>query len=125
MKRIIFFIAIFMCGCISSEDMQGLMTLKSVANSQAQQEKFVKAQEARFQKLLRYVENNKLNTGQSKRWVLAAFGQPHLLKELKDDPPKVEYIMYRHPDEFFGSERVYLYFDNDDTLVDWRYEEGY
>jgi len=124
MKKTIFLILIFMCGCVSAEEMRGLLTLKSLADNQAQQDKFVKTQEDRFQKLLKYIKNNKLKEGRSKRWVLAAFGEPYLTKEIEDDPIKVESIMYRHPDKFFGSEKVYLYFDEDNALVGWRYEEA-
>jgi len=124
MQRIFFLILFLLCGCVSSEQMKGLLTLKSLANNQAQQEKFIKTEEAKFQKLLKYVKQDKLKKGRSKKWILAAFGQPHLSRKAKDDST-LEYIMYRHSDKLFGSERVYLYFDKDDTLVDCRYEEGY
>ena len=125
MQIIILLILFFLCGCVSTEQMKGLLTLKRLADNQAQQEKFIKVEEARFQKLLKYVQRNKLEKGCFKKWTLAAFGEPFLTKEIKDDPVKVEFTMYRHPDKFFGSERVYLYFDNNDALIDWKYEEGY
>ena len=125
MRNIIVVILFCICGCISIDDIRGLKTLKRVSGSQARQDKVIKIQEAKFQKLLKYIQNDKLRKGSSKKWVMSAFGEPSLVREIKDDAIRKEFIMYRHPDKFFGSERVYLYFNKDHTLIEWKREEGY
>jgi hypothetical protein len=124
-RKIILLIIFFVCGCVSAEELQGLMTLKRLSGNQAQQEKYMKIQEAKFKKLLRYIKDGKLEKGRSRKWVLSAFGEPILTKTIDDDAYLKEFLMYRHPDQFFGSERVYLYFNENESLVSWRYEEGY
>ena len=125
MNKTLLIMLIFLCGCITADEMHGLLTLKHLSDNQAHQEKYMKIQEAKFQKLLQYVKEEKLEPGRSKKWILAAFGEPILTKAIEDGVEAKESLMYRHPDQFFGSEKVYLFLDGKQTLTGWRYEEGY
>lgn len=106
-------------GCVVLSD--ELQTLKDVGKSQVQINVYVRKQNRRFLKLLKYYKKGRLKIGISKAWIISAYGQPILVKSLDDNLAK-EVFLYRHPTNYFKSDKIYLYFDKSDKLVRWKYK---
>ena len=68
------------------------------------------------------LKNNRLAKGMLTKQILATYGEPILSKEVSDKDSAKEVFLYRHPTEFFSSDRIYLYFDNDKRLLFWEFE---
>ena len=105
-------------GCVVLSD--ELQALKDVGKSQVQINAYVRKQERRFLKLLKHYKRGWLRVGIAKSKIIAAFGEPVLVKNLDDNLAK-EVFLYRHPTNYFKSDKIYLYFDKLDKLVRWEY----
>ncbi|MFC1703272.1 hypothetical protein ACFL1E_00620 [Candidatus Omnitrophota bacterium] len=128
MKYCIYFMmliaALSVYGCITFEEISGLKTLHGYSKSQEGNERYVEIQEKKFQKLLSAYRDNKLEQGTSRRTIVRSFGEPISAREIDGESQAKERFVYRHPMEFFGSEKVYLFFDENRKLVSWQYEEA-
>ena len=113
---------IFISGCAILEHKDQLLTLKSLGDDQDRQKKFIERQEKNFKLLLSDIEKGALKKGTTRRQILSRFGEPISIKEIGDDPMFLEQFTYRHPEQFFGSEKVYLFFDKNQALAEWLYE---
>ena len=103
--------------------MDELLALKSVADSQAQMDQYAQHQEKLFQKLLAAVQQKRLKPSTSKASIIFSYGEPISSKYL-DELQAKEMMMYRHPLELLGSEKVFLYLDKNKRLIKWEYEAG-
>jgi len=123
-RKIILFcsLLIFLSGCAILEHKDQLLTLKRLGDDQARQEQFIKRQERNFKLLLADINRGLLKKGTTRQQILSRYGEPISIKEIKDDSRFSEQFAYRHPEQFFGSEKVYLLFDNNQILVEWLYE---
>ena len=108
-----------MSGCFFLPE--GLKTLKSVGDSQDKIEAYLTRQVKFFNKLLTDLEKEVLEPGISKQRFMHTYGQPILSKEVTEPLGGVKFL-YRHPTEYFKSDRVYLYFDQEENLVRWEYK---
>lgn len=100
---------------------ESLKTLKSVGDSQKEIEAYLAQQAELFDKLLFDLNNDVLGPGISKRKFIRIYGEPILSKEVTE-PLKGVRLLYRHPTEYFQSDRVYFYFDQEEKLVRWEYK---
>ena len=100
---------------------ESLKTLKSVGESQEEIEAYLTQQVELFDKLLFDLKNDVLEPGISKRKFMRIYGEPILSKEVIE-PLKGVRFLYRHPTEYFKSDRVYFYFDQKEKLVRWEYK---
>ena len=106
-------------GCIFFN--KEIMTLKRAGDSQKQISSYIKKQVKLFDKLVGDLKNDKLKPGVSKSSIISIYGDPVLITK-KPAPLYGEVLLYRHPTEFFNSDKVYLYFDGDWILIGWEYE---
>lgn len=113
---------IFLSGCAILEHKDQLLTLKSLGDDQARQKQFINRQENKFKLLLYDVNKGVLKKGATRKYILSRYGEPISIKEIKDDPLIWEQFAYRHPEQFFNSEKVYLFFDKNQALVEWLYQ---
>lgn len=119
MKTIIaFFIVAFLAGCST---VSGLDRIKALSLSRDEQEATIKEQDQKFKQLLNDFSTGKIEKGASKDEITQAYGEPILITELKKDSLAEEW-MYRHPAQFFGSEKIFLYFNDKGELADFKYE---
>ncbi len=114
--------------CLISLSMQGcfflpesLKTLKSVGDSQDEIEAYLARQIKLFNKLLTNLKDEALKPGISKKRFIQIYGEPILSEEVAGLRGGVKFL-YRHPTEYFKSDRVYLYFDKGENLVRWEYK---
>jgi len=100
---------------------ESLKTLKRVGDSQEEIEAYLARQAELFDKLLFDLKNDALEPGISKGKFLRTYGEPILSKEVAE-PLKGARLLYRHPTEYFNSDRIYFYFDEKEKLVRWEYK---
>ena len=114
-------IVFFVNGCVVFTKAEGLLTLKRYGDSQAQMQRYVDKQVKLFDKLVSDLEADKLKVGISQRQFIRSYGEPVLSRELKE-PEAGEVFLYRHPTEYFNTDRVYAYFDESKELIRWEYK---
>ena len=110
-------------GCAKLQHMDELLTLKRVADEQAAMAKQVEAQDKKFESLIEAVKKDRIKKYDHEKSVKRAFGEPIFIRERERDNQQLSEWFYRHSTEFFGSDKVYLYFDAEQKLVDYRYVE--
>ena len=120
-KSLIFLclVSFFLSGCFFLPE--GLKTLKSVSDSQDEIEVYLIKQTRLFDELLNDLNQETLEPGISKNKFIYTYGEPILFKEV-DNPSGGLMLFYRHPTEYFKSDRVYFYFDQEERLVRWEYK---
>lgn len=101
-----------------------LDTLKEVNQSQKEINSYLTRQSKRFLVLVRDVKKERLIRGMPKANFIRRYGEPILSKK-QPDSLEQEIMLYRHPTKYFGSEKVYVYFDKDGRLVYWEYLAGF
>lgn len=116
-KVSIYFIFIVLSGCGYLKYANELLALKSVGDSQLRIEKYLNKQEESFGVLIEDIKSEKFKKGISKREVLKLYGEPVLSEVITDESVVKEVFLYRHPTNYFTSDRVYLYFDSAETLL--------
>ncbi len=109
-------VIVFLTGCAKT---QGLMTLKRLGKNQDQIEKYLQKQEAFFDKLVTDVKAEKIKVGISKRKFIIAYGDPILGRSHEQSG---EELLYRHPTNYFSSDKVYVYFDEAKKLTSFKYK---
>lgn len=106
-----------LAGCAKIEHMDELLALKSFSDNQDAQKKYLAKEELKFQKLLADIKAEKLSPGQNKSSIISVYGKPILTFEVNNDPVVKKELMYRHPGQLLGSDKVFLYFDQKNKLV--------
>lgn len=120
MRILVYFIAILFCGCAKLAHLDELLALKSVSDNQRQIEIYLAKQECGFNRLKDDIKNNRLKQGELKRSVIAKYSEPVLTKKAMPENVGVkEILLYRHPTNYFKSDRIYLCFDANNRLVSW------
>jgi hypothetical protein len=111
-------------GCAKLRHMDQLLTLKGLADEQAQLKKYTEGQDKKFESLLAEMEAGTLDRYATKKKILRAFGDPVYSRAVLKDGRALESVLYRRPTNFFGAEKIYLYFDADGALVQSEHVEG-
>lgn len=117
----IYFLPFIITGCAVMQYREQLLTLKAVGESQEEIERYINQKESLFYKLRGDVKENRLEQGVVKEDIITTYGEPIISKEVRDNPPIKEALVYRHPTAYFSSDKVLLYFDRTDKLVHWEY----
>ena len=115
---IIFFSVLYLQGCIlfSPE----LKTLKEVGESQKKIDLYLVRQNELFEKLVDDLKKEQLAAGTLKSEFIDVYGEP-VLAERSPDSSSGEIMLYRHPTEYFNSDKVYVHFDQEGRLIHWEY----
>jgi len=126
MTRLLFSIAliIFSAGCSKLANLNELLTLKSVADSQAAMAKDVAATNKLFDQLAAAIKSGAIKDYSSQDKIRKQFGVPILEKQESKDDEMYTVWLYRYATEFFNSDKVYLYFNSSGTLQLWEFVEG-
>lgn len=112
---------VFLCGCAKLAHLEQLLTIKSYSDNKDLQEKFVSKQNEDFERLLQLVRAEGLNAYQTKKELCADFGPPVFTREVIHQGQSVEMCLYRYATEYWNSDKVYVYFDQESRLVDWEW----
>ena len=117
----LFGLVIFSSGCAKLAHMQELLTLKAYSDEQEQQTKYVKEQDAKFEKLLTVVKSGDIENYFTQGQIIKAFGEPVFRREAERDGALAQVWLYRYTIRFFDSDKVYLYFDGENKLKSWEH----
>lgn len=113
------------CGCTFPRCSQGIRRLKELARSEKEKEEYVRIQEELFYALRDDLISNRLKKGPSKEEIIDKYGETIFSQKVKNQPGVAYVMLYRHPVQFFNSDRIYLYFDYAYYLVSWEYKPHY
>jgi len=114
---------LLLSGCAKVRHLDQLLTLKGLADEQVQMNRYVKKQDENFESLVEEIQKGTRNRYSNKRKIRRAFGEPIFVRPVTDGDQELESWLYRYAAEFFGSEKVYLYFDASGSLVKSEYIE--
>ena len=119
MNLAIISLLVIFSGCAAVRNPTQMKTLLKLNSSQKQMHSYVTKQERGFKRLCSDIDRKRLKVGLSQREVVSLYEEPVLEREVKG---KIQWL-YRHPTEYFNSDRVYLYFDSSDVLVGWEFDK--
>ncbi len=125
-KSVLFFIFLSLTllqGCALFTKAPQLLTLKRLGDSQKQMELGVEAKKKNLAKLINDIEADKLAKGLPFKKFISRYGEPVLEKEAGEGS-LMKKLLYRHPLEYFNTDKVYIYFDQRLELVAWKYEKA-
>jgi len=106
-------------GCAVAQYAEQIRTLQAVDASQQDISKFIKRQERLFHLLLEDVKGGRLKPGITKKYVINTYSNPVLSREITGALGTEEELLYRHPTQYFSSDKIYLYFDSSGKLMRW------
>jgi outer membrane murein-binding lipoprotein Lpp len=116
--------ALFLTGCARLQHLDQLLTLKDLSGEQDSLGRHVEEQDARFDALLRAVEDKTIGQYTDERKILKDFGEPVYREETTRGNQQLNRWAYRYATQFFGSPKVYLYLDPGGRLVRWEFIGG-
>ena len=120
-KIIVLSLSIFiLAGCAKLAHLPELLTLKSLADNQGAQQKYAGEEDKRFAKLLEEIKAPDFKERfPDKESLREAFGEPIFSESVKKDNTTLEKWLYRYAAKLKDSEKVYLYFNESEKLVDF------
>lgn len=83
--------------------------------------KEVEASDQRFEKLVEAIQEERISENNTKRSIKRIYGEPILSEEKIIEEQEFEVWLYRYAKKFFGSDKVYMYFDSSGKLKRWEY----
>jgi len=111
-KQLFIILVLLSClGCSAK-----LRTLINVSNEQKAQGVYINEQNRKFSQLIKDIDNNKLKLGLKTKEVINLYGEPIDIKPVGEE----SVYLYRDALKFFPTEKVYLYFDREDKLRDFK-----
>lgn len=124
-KPIILFAAcLILGGCAKVRHLDQLLTLKDLADEQTRINEYVDEQDRNFERMLKEAKAGTLDQYSNKRKVQRAFGDPVYARIVTKDTRELESWLYRYAAQYFGTDKIYLYFDLDGNLVESEYLKG-
>lgn len=118
---IIIFISILLSGCAKFSHLDELLTLKAMSEDGDAQAKYVAEQDAKFEALVKEVREGTLKKGLTQKEAWKIYGDPIARRPMVKNGEDVEQWLRRYCVRRFDSDKVYLYFDKDQKLVDWEF----
>ena len=122
-KRIIIILisALLVSGCAKLTHLQELLTIKAYSDNQEAQAQYIKETDARFEKLLAAVSENRMDEYPTKTSIRRAFGWPILSRDITRNGEPQQQWLYRYAVRPFDSEKIYIYFDEAGAVMDIEY----
>lgn len=117
-KLHLLFILILLSGCVSRFNMGAIGVLKRFAKNQKEIDDYVRVQSEGFLRLQQDIGKGKLRKGLLKQEVFLKYGESIYCYHSYGETDK-ETCLYRHPLKFFSTDKVYLYFEEDNRLDAW------
>jgi hypothetical protein len=112
------------CGCSVTNNFDEITRLQSYSNNKDRQESGVKAQDQKFEKILAVAKGSGFSQYPDRRSILKNFGKPVFSRWVTKDEIQSEVWLYRHTTQYFGVDKVYIYFDDRGKLQRWDYTPG-
>ena len=119
-KKLFVFVAVlFLVGCTKLKHVPQLFTLKGLLKEQTELDTYVQWREKKFEDMVVGYKQNGLVQYKDKISIVQVFGNPIVVKQVGEQ----EEWLYRQANEFFKTDRILMYFDQDGFLVDVKYVE--
>lgn len=115
------FCALIACGCTVMKYSEGIGTLQDLSRAGEEIETYLVSQEEGFCRLQQDAASGVFPDNISKTEAIAVYGEPVFSRPVDDIAGAGEVLLYRHPTDFFGSDRFYLYFDSEKQLTSWEH----
>ena len=119
--HILFLTLIVLSGCAKATHLDQLLTLKSLADEQDKMGRYVEKQDQKFELMIKEFQAGTLDQYLNKKKIVRTFGNPIHVKHVNKNDQQLESWLYRYSTQFFDSEKIYLYFDLDNNLVESEY----
>lgn len=120
MKRLCLIIAIItaagISGCVGTRG-GAIGTLIEVGRSEEYKQEALKQETTSFNRVKKCIRENTIEKGISKKAAVSKFGRPVLMT------PKEGYEKWAYKpgdSDWFGGEKIYLFFDKNDKLISWK-----
>ena len=115
-SKSIILIGISLClmGCGGGGTLSGINTLQSLGKNMAAQEKAVQKETNRYEKLKKAILEGELKKGMPARKLIKRFGEPSVVLS---EPNRKKYVYKPGDGSWFSGEKIYLYIDTQNTLV--------
>ena len=114
-----FLIIISMCisGCVGlGSNISAIKNMIRLGRNDKLKQQALKQETANFETIKMHIENNKIKSGISAKSAINKFREPILILS----ETKGEKWAYKPADaDWIGGEKIYLFFDQEDSLVDW------
>ena len=110
-------ISMFISGCAGlGNNISAINNLIKLGRNDKLKQKALKQETANFQKVKMLIDNNKIKDGISAKSAIKKFGEPVVVLSTS----KGEKWAYKPADaDWIGGEKIYLFFNQEDSLVDW------
>jgi len=106
-------------GCSTVGHMDELLRLKGYSKEKDRQENIVQRQNKNFENLTAAVSSKGLKHFPDKKSILKGFGKPVFTYDVVKEGKNQDVWLYRYSTKFFGSDKIYLYFDQQGKLKDY------
>ncbi len=117
----IFLLCVSLCGCCILSHMNELIVLKRFAAGQEEISTLIQQQEQAFSRVIEAVKSGQMGMYKDKDSIMKTFGHPVFSRtKIKDGTP-CEVWLYRHPIKYFNSAKVYIFFNKNGKLKEWKY----
>ncbi len=116
-----FFTVVFLAGC-NARHAAEIMRLQDAASNKKEQIRVVRSINKRFDALLAAVRDKTIDTYKTKEDFLEHFGEPIFIKRYTDPDGYAERWLYRYAEDFWRSDKIYIYFDAQGKAVQWEHQ---
>ena len=99
-----------------------ISTLQRYSKEQDLIERQVDRARKKFDTLVEDITEEKVREDISKRKFVRIYGKPVIVNEIDQGDATLE-LLYRDPLKFSDTPKVYVYFDKEEKLIRWVYEE--
>ncbi len=122
MKKIIviLIVSFFVSGC-NILHVEEILRLQGAGSNMKEQQAYVVKKNKEFKKLLKVIHENKMSEYKTEQDFLKHFGSPIFSKDISGVKQYSHLWLYRYCEKMFGSEKVYLYFNDAGNLVKWEH----
>ena len=103
------------CGCAKLRRAQPLIEL---GRSDKLKERALKQETENFRIVKTYIESKKIQKNLSKDAALKIFGEPVIVFSQKSGE---KWVYKEAESSWFGGEKIYLFFDKQDNLINWEH----
>jgi hypothetical protein len=95
------------------------LALQAFGKEKDAQHKYIKNADAKFDQLLAALESGDIQKYKTQKDVIKTFGPPLLAKNVAIDGKDLKQALYRYTIQNKGPKKAYLYYDQQEHLVQW------
>ncbi|RKY33289.1 MAG: hypothetical protein DRP74_00190 [Candidatus Omnitrophota bacterium] len=113
-----FILPILILSLIGCAKARILSLLTNLAKNEKLKEQAVRQETINFEKAKNFISANEVETGFSKEDILRDIGEPSLIISEEE---KEKWVYKAAGEGWMGGEKIYLFFDREDNLIEWEH----